>query len=355
MFEQHARRACESHFDRPITHITDKSRTNTLFKVEFDGISPKKIKYHTFEFHSLYKFLGGVYAKNYLSGATTVVPTVYSFYQKDPLEQVHCAWYISDYSEGDVLEVFHPEDYRKDTCLEIASAMGQTLARMHNVTFNVDLEHIPIGEVLWSPDDEEFYLNDKPTWIDNVSSIATVRYKSHSDTTTISKDTVDRLYQYTTDMIDQHVTEDINPVLSNLDYRAGNLSFKNLHSRNKTAEITGVFDWDRALHGDWQFGLAIGEFFLTNTCKQNKLRNEMQHAYRNTYLENLESEVTIDPNLYKLYIGLQHLQQCRSFEYWYNTDDYTQSWRKSQEQLILNDIEQLLNDSLLSFSPPQTH
>lgn len=343
-YEDHARHACEGQFNDYILRMEEHSRTNTLFKVEFSRLSPKTIKYHTFRWHPTDKFLGGAYAQNYLSMGTDLVPDVQAIHEKDPFESVQTSWYISDFIEGETFEVFNSEDFQKNIALEIASELGRTLAEIHNVTFDVDVD-LPLGEVMWRPSQDRFKAME-PTWSENVSAIAQARHQSYKpNDSRVSESAVDQLYDYVNDTIDSvpDVTDD--PVISNLDFRPGNIAFDNLRSQSKHAESKGIFDWDRAMYGDWQFGLALGEFFLTNTCQSRNMISDLQEAYRSTYFDHTNKPLSIDKEAYRTYLALQYLQQCRSFNYWYK--DRNESWLEAQRQLTENHIEKVTSNGLI--------
>lgn len=343
-YKDHARHACEGLFNDYIIDIEEHSRTNTLFKVDLSRLPSKVIKYHTFRWHPTDKFLGGAYAQNYLSMGTDFVPEVHAIHETDPFESVKTSWYISDFIEGETIEVFNSEDFQKNIALEIASELGRTLAKIHNVTFGVDVD-LPIGEVMWHKNRDEFEAME-PTWSENVSAIAQARYKSYKPTDSkVSQSVVDQLYQYVNDNVNHIPDETDDPVISNLDFRPGNIAFKNLRSQSKHVESNGIFDWDRAMYGDWQFGLALGEFFLTNTCQSMKMLGDLQETYRESYFTHTNKSSSIDEKAYRTYIALQYLQQCRSFNYWYK--DRNESWKDSQKQLTENHIQKITNGGLI--------
>lgn len=343
-YQSHARHACESRFDDYIIGVEDFSRTNTLFKVDFSNISPKTIKYHTFRWHPTDKFLGGAYAQNLLSKGTEMVPNVQAIYENDPYESVNTSWYISDYIEGETFGVFNSEDFKRNISLQIASELGRTLAELHNVAFGEVID-LPIGEVMWHPSRNEFKAME-PTWSENVSAIAQARYQSYKpNESRVSESTVDHLYEYVTDNVDSIPDVSDDPVISNLDFRPGNLAYDNLRSQSKPTKSNGIFDWDRAMHGDWQFGLALGEFFLINTCQSSQMISDLQEAYRDTYFKNTTKSIHLDKEAYRTYLALQYLQQCRSFDYWYK--DRNENWLDAQKQLSENHIEKLTTGGLI--------
>lgn len=343
-YEDHARHACEGQFDDYILNVEEHSRTNTLFKVEFSRLSPKTIKYHTFRWHPTDKFLGGAYAQNYLSAGTDLVPDVQTIHEKDPFESVQTSWYLSDFIEGETFEVFHSEDFRENIALEIASELGRTLAEIHNVTFGVDVD-LPIGEVMWLQSLDKFKPME-PTWSENISAIAQARHQSYEpNRSSVSASAVNQLYEYVNDNLDTIPDETGDPVISNLDFRPGNIAFDNLRSQAKHAESKGVFDWDRAMYGDWQFGLALGEFFLTNTCQSDSMFSDLQETYREAYFDHTNKSLSIDKDAHRTYIALQYLQQCRSFDFWYK--NRTDGWLESQRQLTENHIKKVTNEELI--------
>lgn len=342
-YEEHARAAAESKFHDTVINVEDKSRTNGVIIVDLNRSSKKKVKYHTFQWHSTAKFLGGVYAQKYLANITDVVPTVHGIYQEDPLETVRTSWYITEYSEGDTIEVFHPEDYTKNTATEIAASLGETLAKMHNGTFSADVD-FPVGQIRKKR--ENGFQSTEDNWKEIIQSIAQSRYNSYDPHhSPIDKETVSELFTTVSQNIYDTIPNEITPVLSNLDYRPGNAAFSNLHTTDKPTTIEGIFDWDRAMYGDWQYGLAIGEFFLINTAQHEQNRLQMQKAYRNSYMNTLDYDVNLDIDAYRSYIGMQYLQQCRSFEFWYK--DRTEEWLDSQRVLTENHINKLLNGDLV--------
>lgn len=343
-YKEHARSAVERKFHDTVIEIEDKSRTNDVFLVDLYNGSKKKVKYHTFKWHPSKRFLGGAYAQKYLAEFTDVVPKVYGIYHKDPLETVHTSWFVTEYSPGETTGTFHLEDFTRESSKGIASALGKTLAKMHNVTVQSENE-FPIGQITWNKNSSEF-MSEGDTWEDNIKKIAQSRYNSYnSQHSPIDRETVSTLFNSVVDDIEESISNNITPVLSNMDYRPGNMSYTNLHSRKEPTKITGVFDWDRAMYGDWQYGLAIGEFFLINTAQNESNRIDLQKEYRQSYFEELNYDLTFNLESYKTYIGLQYLQQCRSFNFWYK--DRNKNWIDSQRVLTENHINKYINNTLI--------
>lgn len=326
--QEHARNICESKFRSAVVDVSDFSRTNKTYKVEFTDRDPVIVKYNQPDRNSKDEFLGSGYLQNLVSDFAPVPEVHQLFADGSP---VICR--IQEYVDGEVPDTFETRDYPEESCQNIAHELGRQLGQVHNVSLDIDNE----GIVRF--DGGEFSYSES-SWREELSDLIESRYSISVDSESgLENENIQDMYSYVRnniELIPETVPED-DRALNVLDYRPGNIVF---NSDPASSSSQAIIDIDKVAYGDWMLGLAIGEFYLTNTCVDEELKEELHESYREGYFEETgRGPSEIDEERYQLYKIVPCMLMAASFNAWFK--DENEQWMESQQNNVFRFINEL--------------